>query len=576
MRGSLKATSCHAARRLRDAKIVACGSRSRSSTRRVGDLAANARGILEPSRAGAAPAARARRHARALAVRLSARGPRAASRLHRRLRRELAALARAGRAAKRSLVGFPEAPDGASLQRRWRCCATARVAQVYRKHVLAELHGVRRGALLRARRRALRLRRRRRARRPRHLRGRLVPGAGRAGARRRRAGASSSRTARPTTRGSRRCGARRSSARAREMRRARSCTSIASAARTSSCSTARRSSWTRGGALAQQLPAWHETVALVEFDGAAAARTCAARSTSGSSRTSTRRWSWACATTWTRTAFRACCSGLSGGVDSALTLAIAVDALGRDRVRALMLPSPYNASISLEDAREMAAIVGVRYDEIPIEPVFAAFLGGAGAASSRASRPTRPRRTSRRASAGTLLMALSNKYGSIVLTTGNKSEMAVGYATLYGDMAGGFAVLKDISKTLVYRLCALSQPAGPRDPGAHHHPRAVGRAASRTRRTRTRCRPTTCWTASSKRTSSSDRSPAEIVAMGFRRGGRRAGRAPHQGATSTSAGSRRWASASRRAGSARTGAIRSRRRGTSEVIYADPCSARIV
>ena len=143
--------------------------------------------------------------------------------------------------------------------------------------------------------------------------------------------------------------------------------------------------------------------------------------------------------------------GLSGGVDSALTLAVAVDALGRDKVRAVMLPSPYNAAISLEDAREMAGILGVRYDEIPIEPVFAAFLDTL-APEFRDLPPDAAEENIQARIRGTLLMALSNKFGSIVLTTGNKSEMAVGYATLYGDMAGGFAVLKDIPKTLVYRL----------------------------------------------------------------------------------------------------------------------------
>jgi NAD+ synthetase len=120
-------------------------------------------------------------------------------------------------------------------------------------------------------------------------------------------------------------------------------------------------------------------------------------------------------------------------------------------VRAVMLPSPYNASISLEDARAMAEIVGVRYDEIPIDAVFKAFrltladeFKGLPEDATEENIQARIR--------GTLLMALSNKHGTIVLTTGNKSEMAVGYATLYGDMAGGFAVLKDISKTLVYRL----------------------------------------------------------------------------------------------------------------------------
>ena len=143
--------------------------------------------------------------------------------------------------------------------------------------------------------------------------------------------------------------------------------------------------------------------------------------------------------------------GLSGGIDSALTLAIAVDALGADRVRAVMMPSPYTARMSLDDSRDMVRRLDVRYDEIPIEPamkVFADLL-----APQFAGLP--PDTTEENLQArirGMILMALSNKTGAIVLTTGNKSEMATGYATLYGDMAGGFAVLKDLYKTLVFRL----------------------------------------------------------------------------------------------------------------------------
>ena len=144
--------------------------------------------------------------------------------------------------------------------------------------------------------------------------------------------------------------------------------------------------------------------------------------------------------------------GLSGGVDSALTLAVAVDALGADRVRAVMMPSQYTAQISLDDAAELAGKLGVRYDVLPIKPVFDAFL----ATLAREFRGLPWDTTEENLQArirGTLLMALSNKYGAIVLTTGNKSETAVGYSTLYGDLAGGFAVIKDILKTFVYRLC---------------------------------------------------------------------------------------------------------------------------
>jgi NAD+ synthetase len=151
--------------------------------------------------------------------------------------------------------------------------------------------------------------------------------------------------------------------------------------------------------------------------------------------------------------------GLSGGVDSALTLAIAVDALGHDKVRAVMLPSRHNAPMSLEDARTMAQSLRVRYDEIPITDVHAAALrtlshefDGLAEDATEENLQARIR--------GMLLMALSNKFGHILLTTGNKSEMAVGYATLYGDMAGGFAVLKDVSKTLVYRLAAYRNALG--------------------------------------------------------------------------------------------------------------------
>jgi len=147
--------------------------------------------------------------------------------------------------------------------------------------------------------------------------------------------------------------------------------------------------------------------------------------------------------------------GLSGGIDSALTLAIAVDALGADKVRAVMMPSPYTAQISLDDAREMARTLGVRYDEFPIEAAmqtFAAMLEREFAGSGVKSAADTTEENLQARIRGMLLMALSNKYGSIVLTTGNKSEMAVGYATLYGDMAGGFAVIKDLYKTMVYRV----------------------------------------------------------------------------------------------------------------------------
>ena len=151
--------------------------------------------------------------------------------------------------------------------------------------------------------------------------------------------------------------------------------------------------------------------------------------------------------------------GLSGGIDSALVLAIAVDALGAARVRTVMMPSPYTAEISWLDARDMAQRLGVRYDEISIMPMFDAFLATlAGEFAGLAEDATEENIQAR--VRGTLLMALSNKFGSIVLTTGNKSEMATGYCTLYGDMAGGFAVIKDVAKTLVYRLAKWRNAQG--------------------------------------------------------------------------------------------------------------------
>ncbi len=143
--------------------------------------------------------------------------------------------------------------------------------------------------------------------------------------------------------------------------------------------------------------------------------------------------------------------GLSGGIDSALTLAIAVDALGKERVKVVMMSSEFTASMSVDDAIEMANLVGVKYSQLPIGALFELFretlapeFGDLPFNTTEENLQARIR--------GMLLMALSNKFGSIVLTTGNKSEMAVGYSTLYGDMAGGFSLLKDVPKTLVYKL----------------------------------------------------------------------------------------------------------------------------
>jgi len=143
--------------------------------------------------------------------------------------------------------------------------------------------------------------------------------------------------------------------------------------------------------------------------------------------------------------------GLSGGIDSALTMALAVDAIGAERVQAVMMPSRYTSQISLDDAAEMAAILGVQYRNINIENLFQTFLHELKDVFAG----TQPDATEENIQArcrGVLLMAISNKTGAMVLSTGNKSEMAVGYSTLYGDMAGGFSPLKDVYKTLVYKL----------------------------------------------------------------------------------------------------------------------------
>lgn len=143
--------------------------------------------------------------------------------------------------------------------------------------------------------------------------------------------------------------------------------------------------------------------------------------------------------------------GLSGGIDSALTLCIAVDAVGAGRVEALMMPSRYTSTMSIEDATAQARAMGVTLHSISIEPIFESFMAQLrGEFQGRARDVTEENLQAR--IRGSLLMAVSNKTGKMVLTTGNKSEMAVGYATLYGDMAGGYGAIKDVFKTMVYRL----------------------------------------------------------------------------------------------------------------------------
>jgi NAD+ synthase (glutamine-hydrolysing) len=143
--------------------------------------------------------------------------------------------------------------------------------------------------------------------------------------------------------------------------------------------------------------------------------------------------------------------GLSGGIDSAMTAALAVDALGHEGVRSLAMPSRYSSSESVEDAGEVADRLKIRLDEVPIEPALEAYLGSLGPLFEGTEEGVAEENLQARIR-GNLLMAVSNKFGSLVLATGNKSELAVGYSTLYGDLAGGFAPLKDVPKTLVYEL----------------------------------------------------------------------------------------------------------------------------
>lgn len=156
--------------------------------------------------------------------------------------------------------------------------------------------------------------------------------------------------------------------------------------------------------------------------------------------------------------FKKACIGISGGVDSALVASIAVDAIGRENVVGIFMPSPYTSNESKEDVYELSANLGIQTIAVPINSLFNAYLevfsrGFSGVEfSSKAQKDTTEENIQARIR-GNILMAFSNKFGWLVLTTGNKSEMSVGYATLYGDMAGGFAVIKDVPKTLVFKLC---------------------------------------------------------------------------------------------------------------------------
>jgi len=207
--------------------------------------------------------------------------------------------------------------------------------------------------------------------------------------------------------------------------------------------------------------------------------------------------------------------GLSGGIDSALTLAVAADALGPERVKAVMMPSQYTAGMSREDAHAEAAALKVRYTEIAIKPIFDVFQQTLADEFRGLKEDTTEENLQSRIR-GVLLMAMSNKTGSIVLTTGNKSEMGTGYATLYGDMAGGFGVLKDINKMLVYRLANYRNGISPVIPQ-----RVIDRPPSAELRPDQKDQdslpPYDVLDAIMEAYVENDRSPRDIIAAGFRR-----------------------------------------------------------
>ena len=153
--------------------------------------------------------------------------------------------------------------------------------------------------------------------------------------------------------------------------------------------------------------------------------------------------------------------GLSGGIDSALSAAVAVDALGADRVWCVMMPSRFTSQESLDDAADCARLLGVRLDTVPIEPAVAAFDQMLDPTFADRTRDLTEENIQSRIR-GVTLMALSNKFGHMLLTTGNKSEMSVGYATIYGDMAGGYSVIKDVYKMTVFALCRWRNANRPR------------------------------------------------------------------------------------------------------------------
>jgi NAD+ synthase (glutamine-hydrolysing) len=268
------------------------------------------------------------------------------------------------------------------------------------------------------------------------------------------------------------------------------------------------------GKLAHLLPAFEEHLAFVDFQGAQPAPGTVAPELP----TEASMYRALCLGVrdyLAKNRFPGALLGLSGGIDSALTLCIAADALGPDKVHAVMMPSQFTADMSVEDSREMVRLLGVRYSEIPIKPMFDAHMKAlAGEFGDRPFDATEENLQSR--IRGNLLMALSNKLGAIVLTTGNKSEMSTGYATLYGDMAGGLAVLKDLTKKHVYQLARYRNSLSPAIPE-----RAITRPPSAELRPdqtdQDSLPPYDALDAIVEMYVEEDRSIAEIVAAGYRR-----------------------------------------------------------
>jgi NAD+ synthase len=219
------------------------------------------------------------------------------------------------------------------------------------------------------------------------------------------------------------------------------------------------------GSLAHALPAWEEALAITEWTRGAKGWVCAKSDCApGEDRSQSiyHAMMLGLRDYVNKNRFPGVVLGLSGGIDSALSAAVAVDALGPERVHCVMLPSKYTSRESLDDAAEVARLLGCKYETVPIEPAVEAFTRSLeGTFAGRAVDTTEENIQSR--IRAVILMAISNKFGPMVLTTGNKSEMSVGYATLYGDMCGGYNVLKDVYKTEVFRLARWRNENVPRN-----------------------------------------------------------------------------------------------------------------